>query len=360
VTVLLALAVAAGACDLQPRRSRKGRKATPAKADRSPAAPARGASLTYPPVVTDQDLKQRGDEMLAALVRSYQHGTEQHRKNFASACELINQAFQAKGVGLARVTCDVINHPAFNANTLPGGIIVATSSLVAAYTNLAAAQVLHKDRIQDYLAYNDALAKAIVAGTAPDQLPLPACPGGGGACLAELARNPLFIARVTGLLTSIAAHEYGHVRAGHVLAEFLRKNVEQFNTASFKELTGKQVDALYSTLQGAAMNQVDEYQADEEAAKYLVFCHAYTTEKYQTSLGDRLVGPHPMDAVYTLWFLMSVDDAARAAGKAEPAHQKNHPPAKLRAQRVLHVIIRNQLVSHEMAKAAYEKLFGKL
>ena len=66
-----------------------------------------------------------------------------------------------------------------------------------------------------------------------------------------------------------------------------------------------------------------------------------------------------MNAFYTLWFLMSLDKAHHAAGRATPAFQKNHPPARLRAQRVLQVIVRNKLPSHELAKAAYGILFGK-
>jgi hypothetical protein len=313
--------------------------------------------LRFPPVVTDADLRQRGDEMLEALIRQYEPGPAQYRKNFRTACGIINQAFAAKGVARQRVRCDVINHPSFNANTLPGGIIVGTTTLVAGYTNLAAAQVLYARDIKAYLAYNDALATAIARGTSPDKLPLPACPSGADACLTEVARSPLFKARVTGLLTAIAAHEFGHVRAGHVLNEFLRKNVEQFNSRAFRQMTGKQVDRMFSKLSGIAMNQVDEYQADEMAARYLALCHEHTRDRYRKRLGDRTAGPHPMDAFYTLWFLMSLDRAAKQAGKATPAFQKNHPPARLRAQRVLQVIIRNRLHSHAMAGRAHRLLF---
>jgi hypothetical protein len=317
------------------------------------------AALRFPPVVTDADLLARGNEMLAALIRQYRPGPAQYRKNFRAACAIINQAFAAKGVDRQRVRCDVINHPSFNANTLPGGIIVATTTLVAGYTNLAAAQVLYARDIEDYLAYNDALAAAIARGTPPNELPLPACPDGGGGCLAQVARNPLFKARVTGLLTAIAAHEFGHVRAGHVLNEFLRKNVEQFNSRAFRQMTGKQVDRMFSKLSGVAMNQVDEYQADEMAARYLALCHEHTKGRFGRDLRDKTAGPHPMDAFYTLWFLMSLDAASKKAGKATPAFQKNHPPARLRAQRVLQVIIRNELQSHAMAGRAYELLFGR-
>jgi predicted Zn-dependent protease len=297
--------------------------------------------------------------MRKALVDNYKAGPDSYRRNFQTACRIINQAFAAKGVDLKRVQCEVINHPDFNANTLPGGYIVATTTLVAGYTNLAAAQVLYQKSMKDYLSYNDALAKAIAAGTPPAKLPLPACPGGGDKCFADVVRNPLFKARVAGLLTAIAAHEFGHVRAGHVLNEFLRKNVEQFNTRAFSAMTGKQVDALFKKLQGVAMSHVDEYQADEMAAKYLAICHAHTKARYSAQLRDKLAGPHPMDAFYTLWFLMSLDEAHKAAGRDTPAFQKNHPPARLRAQRVLQVIVRNKLPSHELAKAAYGILFGK-
>lgn len=318
-----------------------------------------GSMLTFPPVVTDNDLKERGSEMRKALVDNYKPGPASYRRNFQTACRIINQAFAAKGVDLKRVKCEVINHPAFNANTLPGGHIVATTTMVAGYTNLAAAQVLYQKSMKDYLSYNDALAKAIAQKTPPAKLPLPACPGGGDKCFAEVLRNPLFSARVAGLLTAIAAHEFGHVRAGHVLNEFLRKNVEQFNSRAFRSMTGKQVDSLFKKLSGVAMNQVDEYQADEMAAKYLAICYAHTNAKYDSQLKDKLAGPHPMDAFYTLWFLMSLDKAHHAAGRATPAFQRNHPPARLRAQRVLQVIVRNKLPSHELAKAAYGVLFAK-
>lgn len=314
-------------------------------------------SLTFPPVVTDADLAQRGAEMAKALVDNYKPGPASYRRNFQHACRIINQAFAAKGVDLKRVRCEVINHPDFNANTLPGGHIVATTTMVAGYTNLAAAQVLYQKSMKDYLAYNDALAKAIAARTPPAKLPLPACPGGGDKCFAEVLKNPLFGARVAGLLTAIAAHEFGHVRAGHVLNEFLRKNVEQFNSRAFASMTGKQVDQLFKKLSGVAMNQVDEYQADEMAAKYLAICYAHTNAQYDARLKDKLAGPHPMDAFYTLWFLMSLDKAHHAAGRTTPAFQKNHPPARLRAQRVLQVIVRNKLPSHQLAKAAYGILF---
>jgi len=319
----------------------------------------RPVSLVFPPVVTAADLKERGDEMRKALVDNYKPGPAGYRRNFKTACRIINQAFAAKGVDLARIRCEVINHPAFNANTLPGGHIVATTTLVAGYTNLAAAQVLYQRSMKDYLGYNNSLAKAIAQKTAVAKLPLPACPGGGDKCFAEVVKNPLFLARVAGLLTAVAAHEYGHVRAGHVLNEFLRKNVEQFNSRAFHSMTGKQVDALFNKLQGVAMNHVDEYQADEMAAKYLAICYEHTNSKYGAQLKDKLAGPHPMDAFYTLWFLMSLDEAHRAAGRATPAFQKNHPPARLRAQRVLQVIVRNKLPSHELARAAYGILFGK-
>ncbi len=363
---LLALAVASCGGDKK-RPSHKPGHAGPGGAMRAgqptgrPAPRAAGAGELhgYPPVVTVSDLRERGREMLKALTRQYQPGPAQYRKNFQTACRIINRAFKARGVSLERVRCDVINHPSFNANTLPGGIIVATTTLVAGYTNLAAAQVLYSNSMKDYLAYNDALAKAIAAGTPPDKLPLPACPGGGAACLAKVAQSRLFKARVTGLLTAIAAHEYGHVRAGHVLNEFLRQNVEQFNTRAFRQMTGKQVDRMFHKLQGVAMNQVDEYQADEMAARYLAICYQYTKDKYGDELRDKTAGPHPMDAFYTLWFLMSLDQASKAAGKDTPAFQKNHPPARLRAQRVLQVIIRNHLPSAAMAGRAYAILFKK-
>lgn len=315
-------------------------------------------SLTYPPVVTDKDLAERGNEMLAALVRTYEHAAPQYRKNFQTACNLVNDALKSSGAGVAQVRCEVINHPDFNANTLPGGIIVATTSLVVGYTNLAAAQVLYQRNMKDYLAYNDTLAMAMVKGVKPEQLPLPACPGGGSGCLERIARSPLFLARVTGLLAAIAAHEIGHVRSGHVLNEFLRKNVEQFNNAAFAQMTGRQVDAMFTKVKDVALSQVDEYWADESAAKFLGYCHDHTARKYYSQLKDRMVGPHPMDAFYTLWFLMSMDRAARQAGRDKPAYQKNHPPARLRAQRVLQVIVKNRLPSHELARAASAKLFG--
>ncbi len=324
---------------------------------RRPAA--RPVSLVFPPVVTDADLQARGDEMRKALVDNYKPGPAGYRRNFRAACRIINQAFRAKGVDLKRIRCEVINHRAFNANTLPGGYIVATTTLVAGYTNLAAAQVLYQKSMKDYLSYNDSLAKAIANKTPVAKLPLPACPGGGDKCFADVVKNPLFMARVAGLLTAVAAHEFGHVRAGHVLNEFLRKNVEQFNSRAFRSMTGKQVDTLFKKLQGVAMNQVDEYQADEMAAKYLAICYAHTNGKYNAQLKDKLAGPHPMDAFYTLWFLMSLDKAHKAAGRDTPAFQKNHPPARLRAQRVLQVIVRNKLPSHELARAAYGILFGK-
>ncbi len=333
-------------------------KARPSAPRRAASGP-RPVSVTFPPVVTDNDLRQRGAEMRKALVDNYKSGPASYRRNFKAACRIINQAFAAKGVDLKRVQCEVINHPDFNANTLPGGHIVATTTMVAGYTNLAAAQVLYQKSIKDYLSYNDALAKAIAKGTPPAKLPLPACPGGGDKCFADVLKNPLFGARVAGLLTAIAAHEFGHVRAGHVLNEFLRKNVEQFNTRAFSSMTGKQVDSLYKRLSGVAMNQVDEYQADEMAAKYLSICYAFTNARYDAQLRDKLAGPHPMDAFYTLWFLMSLDNAHHAAGRKTPAFQKNHPPARLRAQRVLQVIIRNKLPSHQLAGAAYAMLFGK-
>jgi predicted Zn-dependent protease len=316
-------------------------------------------ALTFPPVVTDTDLKARGAEMRKALVDTYQAGPAGYRRNFRAACHIINRSFVAKGVDLAQVECEVINHPAFNANTLPGGYIVATTTLVAGYTNLAAAQVFYQRNMKDYLAYNDALARAIAKGTPPAELPLPACPGGGDACFGDVLKNPLLPARVAGLLTAVAAHEFGHVRAGHVLNEFLRKNVEQFNTRAFRSMTGKQVDAMFTKLQGVAMSHVDEYQADEMAARYLALCYAHTNAGYDARLKDKLAGPHPMDAFYILWFLMSLDEAHKAAGRATPAFQRNHPPARLRAQRVLQVIVRNKLPSHHLARAAYRVLFDK-
>jgi Peptidase family M48 len=358
------MVVAAVGCGNEKRAQRSGNaEPTMGPPPSGPVASKRGAArpvpLVFPPVVTDGDLKSRGDEMRKALVDNYKPGPAGYRRNFQTACRIINQAFAAKGVDLARVRCEVINHPAFNANTLPGGHIVATTTLVAGYTNLAAAQVLYQKSIKDYLSYNDSLAKAIAQKTPPAKLPLPACLGGGDKCFAAVLSNPLFAARVAGLLTAVAAHEYGHVRAGHVLNEFLRKNVEQFNSRAFASMTGKQVDSLFKKLQGVAMNHVDEYQADEMAAKYLAICYAHTNGKYSARLKDKLAGPHPMDAFYTLWFLMSLDKAHQAAGRDTPAFQKNHPPARLRAQRVLQVIIRNKLPSHELAKAAYGILFGK-
>jgi len=375
VVVAMAPALAAGGCGekgsrksargdpgmtANPGMTAKGAMAAPGERRAPPRrASAKPVSLTFPPVVTDTDLEARGAEMSKALVDNYKPGPPSYRRNFQAACHILNQAFAAKGVALKRVKCEVINHPAFNANTLPGGHIVATTTLVAGYTNLAAAQVLYQKTMKDYLSYNDALAKAIAGKTPPAKLPLPACPGGGDECFADVLKNPLFLARVAGLLTAIAAHEFGHVRAGHVLNEFLRKNVEQFNTRAFSSMTGNQVDTLFAKLQSVAMNHVDEYQADEMAAKYLAICYAYTNARYDDQLKDKLAGPHPMDAFYTLWFLMSLDKAHQAAGRDTPAYQKNHPPARLRAQRVLQVIVRNKLPSHELAKAAYGVLFGK-